>query len=97
MFLVYKSTCIFKRVTQSHRFWVFLVATVFRGQSRSRVHCCHPCCVPIGLPVSANHEAASGGLKVKILLTGKQDRLCEMVVTNNISTQAQASTPKVKL
>lgn len=55
-------------------FFVFFV-TSLRGQSRSGVHCCHTGRLPIGLAVSANHEAASGGLQVKVLLTGKRDKL----------------------
>lgn len=45
---------------------------MFRGQSRPGVHGCHPRRLPVGLSVSTNHEAASGGLEVKILLAGKK-------------------------
>lgn len=47
-----------------------LCLPVCRGQSGSRVHCCHQRCLTAGVPVSANHEAAPGGLQVEILLTG---------------------------
>ncbi len=44
--------------------------SVDRNQSRSGVHCCNSCHLTSGLPVSANHEASSGRLQIKILLTG---------------------------
>lgn len=47
---------------------------VFRGQSRSGVHSSYPRRLPIGLSVSANHEAPSGGLEVQILLAGKETK-----------------------
>lgn len=49
---------------------MFFVA-VFRGQSRPGVHGRHPRRLPVGLSVSTNHEVASGGVEVKILLAGK--------------------------
>lgn len=48
---------------------------VFRGQSRPGVHGCDPCRLPVGLSVSTNHEASSGGLQVKILLAGEKGRV----------------------
>lgn len=45
---------------------------VSRGHSRSGVHSSHPRRLPIGLSVSASHEAPSGGLEVKILFAGKE-------------------------
>lgn len=47
-----------------------LLAAVSRGQSGAGVHGRHPRRLPIGLPVSTNHEAASGGVQVQILLAG---------------------------
>lgn len=47
-----------------------LCLPVRRGQSWSRVHSCHQRRLTAGVPVSANHEAAPGGLQVQILLTG---------------------------
>lgn len=47
---------------------------VSRGQSGSGVHRGYPRRLPIGLSVSAHHEAPSGGLEVKILLAGKETK-----------------------
>lgn len=51
-----------------------LLAAAFRGQSGPGVHGCHPRRLPVGLSVSTNHEAASGGVQVEILLAGKTDK-----------------------
>lgn len=55
---------------------------VFRGQSRPGVHGCHPRRLPVGLSVSTNHEAASGGLEVKILLAGKKRNVLKSFLAN---------------
>lgn len=47
-------------------------AAAFRGESRPGVHGCHPRRLPAGLSVSTNHEVASGGVQVQILLAGKK-------------------------
>lgn len=47
-----------------------LCPLVRRGQSGSRVHCRHQRRLAAAVPVSANYEAAPGGLQVEILLTG---------------------------
>lgn len=48
---------------------VFCLAAL-RGRSGSGVHRRHQRRLTAGVPVSANHEAAPGGLQVQILLTG---------------------------
>lgn len=72
---------------------------VFRGQSRPGVHGCHPRRLPVGLSVSTNHEAASGGLEVKILLAGKKNKIKKNVlksfVANRFETQSNESARRV--